>query len=340
MRKLRSGLTALATAVAASVALVSAATPSAAAPTCTYTAQSLALPAGTTSAFVTATDGNTTFAGPGRVSGRNQWIVWHEGVPEMLPTPFSGFVELNGINATGDAVGLVSPDDGIGLPLWYHAGAFQPASVFGTDTAHLTGINAAGDIVGTIIRGGVSRVAVWRAGHQADPPVVLSTPDGFWPAYPQVADDGSVAVFGSIGADGYGYVWAPDGTRSALTPPLGGTVSRVSGIRGHRIIGSAQGYGAVEWDLSGTLLGTPGTPTTEGLAVTSAGTVLMSYRVPNERTTSPIVTSPDAPWQHLPAPPNSTNVNANSITEAGVVGGSYTDSATGQVRPVQWKCAP
>ncbi|WIY04038.1 hypothetical protein QRX60_09365 [Amycolatopsis mongoliensis] len=336
---LRSRLAALATvAVAAtSVALV-AATPAAAAG-CTYVAEPLALPVGVTSALVSATDGNTTFAGRSITGGRQQLIVWRDGVPEKLPQQ-SGSLDLTGINAAGDVVGGRSSEAGTGSPLWYHAGAFQPASVFGDESPALYGINAAGDIAGLITRDGARKVAVWRTGHQADPPVVLPAPDGFFPTIPQIGDDGSVAVFGLVGSAGYGYVWAPDGTRRALTPPLGGTVSRVAGIRGHRIVGSALGYGAVEWDLSGALLATPGTPTTEGFAVTSAGTVLMSDRQPGEQATVPVVAAPGTDWQYLPAPAGSTRANAGSITEGGVVGGTYVDAATGKTLPVQWKCTP
>lgn len=337
---LRSGLVALATAaVVASVTLVAVATPAAAEAACTYVAEPLVLPSGVTSALVSATDGTTTFAGRSITSGRQQLILWHDGVPEGLPSP-SGSLALTGINAAGDVVGERSGEAGTGSPLWYHAGAFQPASVFGGESPSLNGINGAGDIVGLISRAGAAKVAVWRAGHQADPPVVLSTPDGFFPAFPQIGDDGSVAISGVIDSAAYGYVWAPDGTRRTLTVPPGGAVSGVSGIRGQRIVGSVLGYGAVEWDLSGALLSTPGTPTTEGLAVTSTGTVLMSYRQPGEQTTSPVVVTPGGNWHNLPAPAGSTRAVAASITEAGVVGGDYVDSATGKTLPVRWTCVP
>ncbi|MFI5583801.1 hypothetical protein ACIA5G_02115 [Amycolatopsis sp. NPDC051758] len=334
---LRSRLAALATAaVAASVTLVSAATPAAAA-ACAYVAEPLALPAGVTSAAATATDGGTTFAGRSLTTVRQQLIVWHDGVPEALPSP-SGSLDLTGVNAAGDLVGGRSVEVGTGSPLWYHAGAFQSPGVFGDESPRLHGINAAGDIVGLISRNGAQKVAVWRAGHLADPPAVLSTPDGFFPTVPQIGDDGSVAIFGVIESAAYGYVWAPDGTRRTLTTPIGGTISRVAGIRGDRIIGSAWGYGAVEWDLSGALLAAPGTSTTEGIAVTSAGTVLMSYRNPAGQATVPVVVSPGADWQYLPAPAGSSSASAGSITESGVVGGSYVDAVTGKTLPVRWKC--
>ncbi|GAB3706358.1 hypothetical protein GCM10027598_08520 [Amycolatopsis oliviviridis] len=339
MRTLRSGLAALATAVVATTAtLVSVATPAAAA-ACAYAAEPLALPAGVTSAFVTATDGRTAFAGPGTsANGRQQFVVWRDGVPEGLP-PVGGSLNLTGINAQGDLIGSWSAAPGVSTPEWYHAGVRQPSGVFGNESPSLDGINAAGDIVGRISRNGVQKVAVWRAGHQAEPPVVLSTPDGFFPTTPRIGDDGSVAIFGLIGADAHAFVWAPDGTRRTLATPLGGEITRVSSVRGTRIIGSALGFGAVEWDLSGALASTPGTETTEGLAVTSAGTVLMSYRKPGEQTTVPVVATPGATWQYLPAPAGSSRAVAGTITDAGVVGGSYVDTATGKTVPVRWKCA-
>lgn len=337
MRILRSGLAALATAaVAASVTLVAGATPAAAAAGCAYVAEPLALPAGVTSAFLSATDGDTTFAGQS-VGGREKFVVWRDGVPDTLPQT-SGHLTVSAINAAGDLVGGRSFDVGTGSPVWYHAGAYQPPSVFGSESVRLTDINAAGDIVGLVNRGGTQKIALWRTGHQAEPPVILPAPDGLFLVEPKIGPDGSVAIFGVLGEDGYGYVWAPDGTRRPLATLPGKGVSRVAGIRGQRIIGSVHGVGAVEWDLSGSLLATPGTPETDGLAVTSTGTVLMSYQKPGERTAVPVVVSPGGDWQYLPAPAGSTGVSAGSITESGVVGGTYVDVATGKRLPVRWKC--
>ncbi|MBM2621224.1 hypothetical protein JIG36_37550 [Actinoplanes sp. LDG1-06] len=135
-------------------------------------------------------------------------LVWHDGalVEDVVP-PVTG-VTMRDINASGVAVGL--SDSRADHPWAYRDGRFTRLR---GGTGFAVAINDNGQIAGQLGRDQHEQPVRWPSAD-ADP-VPLAVPDEARAEVRDIAPDGTVA--GTVSEQG--YLWMPDGTRRAITPP-------------------------------------------------------------------------------------------------------------------------
>lgn len=301
---------------------------------CHYVAQALPLPAGYVSAYLSGNDGDTRFAGVGTAADGHttQGVIWTNGVPAALSNAYhSTGIYFTKVNSVGDGVGELGRFDS-SVPLWFHNGVVQDPGLFGNDETQLTGINNHGDLVGTVVRDGAPRIAVWRAGDVTDPPEVLQAmPGGEYPATPQIADDGTVVSSGLMDNT---YIYSPQRVLIQLHTPVATGIGNAR-LGGDKVITTTNAYGPVVFDTSGAVVDMPNQPLSDGVAVNSAGVLVDTVPAPASAPSQYEVVV-NGSRQLLTGPAGERAV-IGSITESGVIGGSYLGAA-GQLLPAEWAC--
>jgi hypothetical protein len=347
---IRSRLFSLAGAAAAAAVVLPAglaAVPAAASPgtgaavaACTWRLDThLPLPAGATSAVISATDGVADFGGYAYATGgAASAVVWRAGQPVKLATPVGWLTVVNGMNGRGDVVGLGSAPNGRDVGVLWHGGQLIELGTEPGFSAEALDINDAGLIVGSSWdpATGDRRGIVWSA---ADPgKFSYVTAPGIDVDLRSVTEDGTLAAtyldatFHTIPATGtvatglHGLP-LPAGTDNGSAVAASGAF-----LAGTAQNGAAAGH-AVLWqngvpkDLSkdrSTVVG-----------VNSAGTVIGDDLVANQAvvwsggTEQPLPTSITGPV--------TTSAQVGAITEAGAVGGRVVTTGGNQM-PVVWHC--
>jgi hypothetical protein len=308
---------------------------------CTWVESDLPLPAGIVSATVNGSDGQLTFVGTAytRVGGPGQGIVWQNGTPHLLGyAANSRNTQLSGIDSAGDAVG----EESLGsfeVPVLYHNGGYEGLTAPFASASELVayGINANGDVVGTALENnGTNVFVVWPAGRPSNPRTLPIPGSVDWAGIPYIEDDGYIASYNGVPN---AYVWAPDGTPTALTPVKPGDSTEVFDIRGGRILGFSGGSAGstiVEWDTAGNVIRTlPDVATySRVLRINANDTVLGESTAGGQQY---------GLWQQgqligrLAAPANAQSIVPVVLTDGDIVGGSYTVSGGASV-PAEWEC--
>jgi hypothetical protein len=248
-------------AVAATALTVSAGSATAEPASCAWAAVALPLPADTQRGQVTTGDGDwfAGVAGPELFGDPEQGVLWHDGHLIAPGAAFGLRTYLHSVNPGGVAVGNVVGADGYNHAIRYRDGAYEylpePAG-----SSNALDINPRGDITGY---DGATTLVVWQAdGSTRTLPVPAGeTPYG-WPA---IDDDGTVVAWtGFFDANwtfrSRGYVWAPDGTRTMLTPPAAEAGIDVRDVKNGRVVGSSGSSNgasvAAAWTVDGQVAGT------------------------------------------------------------------------------------
>jgi uncharacterized membrane protein len=306
----------------------------------------LPLPAGLTSASITATDGATGFTGVATNFSMNDEfhaVVWQAGRASVLPTPAGASSMAFGMNRGGDVVGVVFPGSGGGnQPVLWRAGRLVPLG-----TAPAVGdwvardINDAGLIVGDVRDSDTGNQAVvWSAAEPAKFAFVRSAaPISSIAAVTEagVLAGNAVSTTGTTTAGAVVAGTVADGLH-VVPSPAGAAGASVSAANGGYLAGQYVPTGgtdpnAVLWsDQAPQVLSKDNT---EALGVNSHG---LATGV--DFTTGGAVVWSGGTEQRLPVispGPASTFSVGNVVTEDGAVGGSVTLD-NGDSRPVVWHC--
>lgn len=327
----------------ASVVLAATALPAVAHATtgeCTWVESDLPLPAGIVSAAVLGSDGQLTFVGVAytNVGGPGQGIIWQNGTPHLLGYALNSLnTVLTGIDSAGDAVGQLSLGN-FQVPVLYHDGGYERLTAPFASPVNLTayGINANGDIVGTALENnGTDVFVVWPAGQPSNPRALPVPGSVDFAGIPYIEDDGYIASYNGVAN---AYVWAPDGTPTALTPVNPGDFTEVFGIRGDRIVGFSGGSAGstiVEWDTAGSVVRTlPGIATSSRALINGNDTVLGQSTATGQQYDL---------WQQgqligqVAAPTNARSIGLAVLTDGDIVAGAYTVNGSSLI-PAEWEC--
>jgi len=301
----------------------------------------LALPAGLTSATVSATDGTADFAGTAwnfSVSDQFFAVVWRAGRVSRLPTPVDSGSMAFGMNSHGDVVGVVLPPAGPSRPVLWSGGRLIELGVAAPDiSANPRDINDAGLIVGeAYLPANGNRAIAWSADQPSKFSYVASP--GSESYLSAVTETGTVVGYYSTAVQTVAATGTVAGGLQALPLPAGAdnayTVAANSTyVAGAAHTAGAEGFHAVLWasgvpkDLS--------KDETAASGVNSAGTV-----VGNNFTTGRAVVWSGGTEQPLPTitiGPAITSAAVGVITETNAIGG-WLNTSAGDSRPVVWHC--
>ena len=307
---------------------------------CQRTVSDLPLPAGLTNGWVSGTDGGSRFVGTAWTDQNQQrhGVVWDNGAPRVLGTGF-GSTWLTDGNTSGTAVGFESEYEH-SAAVRFRDGVYDYLPGLPDFPAgYAAGINRAGHIVG-LVGGGASRVVIWRT-DRPGAPRELELPEGERnQASHLIGIDDANRVVASTTTP-RSYVWSTTGVRTQLAPLWDGAWVQARQISAGRIVGRSGDesgrIAAAEWDAAGRVVRTlPGG--IDALAVNTNDLVLGSVE--------PHGSGQFAVWRDgelmggvLPKPANAQQISARTITDAGVVAGSYTTDNTNRTVPAQWACA-
>jgi uncharacterized membrane protein len=301
----------------------------------------LPLPAGLTSATISATNGAADFAGAAwnfSVSDLFHAVVWHAGQVTLLATPVGSGSMAFGMNSHGDVVGALVPLAGPSTPVLWRNGQLIELGVAAPDiSANPRDINDAGLIVGeAFLPTGGNRAIAWSADQPSKFSYVASPgTESFLTA---VTETGTVVGHYTTGTQA---VPATGTVATGLQPlplPAGADNAYTVAASGGYVAGGAHTVGA---ESSHTVLWQDGTPTdlskedTSPSGVNSAGAV-----VGNNFTTGRAVVWNGGTEQPLPTiitGPAITSAAVGVITETNAIGG-WVNTSTGDSRPVVWHC--
>jgi hypothetical protein len=286
---------------------------------CVWAASLLPLPDNAFDGLVTAGDG-AWFAG---VADGMDGVRWHDGRVERLGQAFGLDTTLNGINASGEAVGSVTGTDHRRHAVRYAGGEYEylPESAGGSVAVD---VNARGEIAGFA----GAALVVWPSDGPAR---VLAMPPGATAfGRPAIDDDGTVvARTGQLDGDAMrwqGYVWKPAGTRLPLA------TGDVQDIRHGQMVGAStpSAGSAMGWALDG------GRPRlypdgVTAVAVNNAGLVVGAGPAGE-----PLLWDGFVPTA-LPAPPGYYPGSVTALNDR-AAGGFVSSNDNYGIVPVQWRC--
>jgi hypothetical protein len=221
----------------------------------------LAYPAGITTGALEDVDPTGRWIvgiGTGSTSSADVPIVWHDGVPDIVPVPTGSRIQLFSlsVNWTGEVAGSVEYPTGRSAAFVYAGGtttiltvpdAWQARFVEASD------INSRGDVLGYAETPGAGkRTVVWRAADRTRP-VVLATSDRMSAS---AIGDGGIVVGGGISdtQPSFPYLWNASGVGHQLSETPGTTGGGADGIHGNYIDGvlgnsRSDGNQLVRWDV-------------------------------------------------------------------------------------------
>jgi hypothetical protein len=219
----------------------------------------LPLPPGTTTGFLTGSDGKGEYTGTFRVNGVTQVVSWRNGQPIVRGVP-SGYerVDANDENSSGVVVGTIHDYESMSSQVYtldatgYHLKAV-PA---GYDYVDGIAINTRGDVLGLAGRNGGDGAAVlWRAAGGA-PVIIPETPDTY---YARDLDDDGTILFTTGNSS---TLWK-DGVIRPLSPSPSGWAAGYA-IRNGIVVGT-RSWGssgqAGRWSTPDSTVGLVPTPT-------------------------------------------------------------------------------